>query len=191
MAKTGKSRRTVYDDPKYRARRKALMATIGPHTRCGRCGKLLHEHPRHSNGKLGRWEIGHVIDGSNLGPLQIEHSVCNRRAGGETGNARMRQNAAARDGGSEPPRAFTKFRERTEERFLVAGHDPRRYAVGSGIYDNHMSGHYNLAETEPSAPGAAPCMRATGRLCKVCEQWRDTERRERAARRNSTNGGPR
>jgi hypothetical protein len=65
------------------------MDSITRSTRCGRCGKLFDQHPRHADGKLGRWEVGHVLDGNNMGPLRIEHSLCNRRAGGKLGYARM------------------------------------------------------------------------------------------------------
>jgi hypothetical protein len=70
------------------------MASITPATRCGRCGKLADQHPRHANGKPGRWECGHVIDGDNRGPLQLEHSTCNRAAGGRLGNARRWQHGS-------------------------------------------------------------------------------------------------
>jgi hypothetical protein len=77
------------------------MSTVTADTRCGRCGRRFGEHPRHRDGTVGRWEVGHVIDGNNLGPLRIEHSVCNRRAGGAVGNARMRARLAA----AQPRRA--------------------------------------------------------------------------------------
>jgi hypothetical protein len=87
------------------------MASITPATRCGRCGKLFGEHPRHADGKLGRWECGHVIDGDNRGPLRIEHSLCNRKAGGALGYAR----SIGRDRGA-----------RTEPR-PVGPHHPSHY----------------------------------------------------------------
>jgi hypothetical protein len=81
----------AHDDAGYRKRRKLLMSSITTATRCGRCGKLFGEHPRHSDGSVGRWEVGHVLDAvthGNAGPLRIEHSVCNRAAGGRVGYAR-------------------------------------------------------------------------------------------------------
>jgi len=99
------------------------MDSIHPGTRCGRCGKLFHQHPPHKNGTPGRWEVGHVIDGNNLGPLRIEHSTCNRIAGGQLGYSR----------GIARHRATTGATPRT------AG--------------PHFPGHYNLADpTSIGAP---------------------------------------
>jgi hypothetical protein len=118
------------------------MKTITPHTRCGRCGKLFHEHPRHRNGKVGRWEVGHTVDGDNRFPVRIEHSVCNRAAGGRAGNAKRwgqnRANASPRSGDSE--------------RFP------------------HYPGHFSL--DDPTSIGAPPCVVYGGRMCSTCRDFR-------------------
>jgi hypothetical protein len=80
--------RKPHDQADYRQRRALLMASVTPRTRCGRCGKLPSEHPRHKNGKPGRWHTGHVLDGDNRGPLRLEWSTCNLSAGGKLGAAR-------------------------------------------------------------------------------------------------------
>jgi hypothetical protein len=64
------------------------MESVTPASRCWRCGRTAAEHPPHSNGKPGRWQAGHVVDGSNLGPLALEFSVCNAAAGGRLGAQR-------------------------------------------------------------------------------------------------------
>jgi hypothetical protein len=146
VAKTGRTGRfakSPHDDAAYKQRRAQLMATIGPGTRCGRCGKLFHQHPPHKNGKPGRWEVGHVLDAvthGNRGPLRIEHSVCNRRAGGAVGYARGIGRARA-NGASRP-----------------------------GPIGPHHPMHFNL--TDPASPGAPPCVRHAGALCDVCAGWR-------------------
>ena len=78
------------------------MASITSATKCGRCGKLFGQHPQHTNGAPGRWEVGHVIDGNNLGPLVIEHSTCNRRAGGRLGAARRTARSQYREAAERP-----------------------------------------------------------------------------------------
>jgi hypothetical protein len=145
VAKTGRTGRFVkspHDDSGYKKRRAQLMATVGPGTRCGRCGKLFHQHPPHKNGSIGRWEVGHVLDAvthGNLGPLRIEHSVCNRKAGGALGYKRG------------------LGRARTNGTNGTSG--PRHV-------ENHFPGHYDLRN--PDAPSAAPCLRATRSLCATC-----------------------
>jgi hypothetical protein len=143
--RTGRFVKKAHDDLAYKKRRKLLMATITPATRCGKCGKLFHEHPRHKNGKPGRWETGHVLDAvthGNLGPLQIEHSVCNRKAGGALGLARRNQRAAAATNGRPSQRAV----------------------------ETHWPGHFDL--NNPKGVGAPPCVRQSGRLCAVCLDFR-------------------
>jgi hypothetical protein len=80
--------RRPWDDASFRQRRALLMASVNASTRCWRCGKLAQEHPPHADGKPGRWQAGHVVDGSNLGPLALEHSTCNAAAGGRLGAQR-------------------------------------------------------------------------------------------------------
>jgi hypothetical protein len=138
----GQNGRKAHDDASYRQRRRQLMESIGPNTRCGRCGKLFHQHPPHGNGKPGRWEVGHALDAvthGNLGPLRIEHSVCNRRAGGQLGYRRGigRQRANASTGAR-----------------YVGPHHPMHYAL------------------DPHAPTAPPCVRVNGKLCETCAEWR-------------------
>lgn len=96
--RNGKKR--PHDDAGYRARRRLLMASVTPATRCARCGRLAHEHPLHANGKVGRWDCGHQLDGRNDAPLALEWSTCNRSAGGRLGNARR----WGRAGGTPHPR---------------------------------------------------------------------------------------
>jgi hypothetical protein len=83
-----RSGRKPHDDAGYRARRKLLMESVTPLTRCGRCGKLAHEHPPHANGRPGHWQAGHTVDGDNRAPLIAEWSTCNLSAGGRLGNQR-------------------------------------------------------------------------------------------------------
>jgi hypothetical protein len=80
--------RRPWDDPRYRKRRELLMASITPATRCWRCGKTAPEHPLHANGKRGRWQAGHTVDGRNDAPLAAEFSTCNASAGGKLGHQR-------------------------------------------------------------------------------------------------------
>jgi hypothetical protein len=141
MAKRGNGRKP-HDSADYRARRKLLMDSITPRTRCGRCGKLFHEHPRHKDGTVGRWEVGHVLDAvthGNLGPLRIEHSVCNRQAGGRLGYSR----------GIGRPRTTS---------------GPSSWTPGP-----HLPQHYELRD--PEAFTAAPCLAATGKLCATCAAY--------------------
>lgn len=148
MAKTGRTGRFVkspHDDAGYKKRRAQLMATITDRTRCGRCGLLFHQHPRHKNGKVGRWEVGHVLDAvthGNRGPLRVEHSVCNRKAGGQVGMARRNQRAAASTNGQAATRAV----------------------------ENHYPGHYDLDNL--AGIGAPPCAARTGSLCPTCSTWK-------------------
>jgi hypothetical protein len=101
----GRARRP-HDDAGYRQRRKLLMASVTPATRCGRCGKLAHEHPLHANGRPGHWQAGHTVDGNNLAPLIAEWSTCNQSAGGRLGNQRRwgsRERPAPRSIGPHHP----------------------------------------------------------------------------------------
>jgi hypothetical protein len=140
-------KRRPHDEPGYRQRRRLLMKSVTPATRCGRCGKLLHEHPPHKSGRPARWQVGHVLDAAdhgNLGPLRIEASVCNVGAGARLGHHR----------------AFGQYRDnggRTGE-----GHGPRE--VGP-----HHPMHYRW---DPTSIAAAPCVKATGVLCATCAEWR-------------------
>lgn len=70
--------RRPWDDAGYRKRRELVMSKITPSTRCWRCGRTAREHPLHSNGRRGHWQCGHIVDGSNLGPLAAEFSTCKR-----------------------------------------------------------------------------------------------------------------
>lgn len=69
------------------SRRITAAARNNPATRCWRCGRLPHEHPRHNNGTIGRWNSGHVIDGDPNSPMLPEWSTCNLSAGGKLGAA--------------------------------------------------------------------------------------------------------
>ena len=88
VTKNGQNGHKPHDDAGYRQRRKLLLESAGPASRCWRCGKLASEHPRHRNGRRGHWQAGHVVDGDNRGPLRLEWSTCNTSAGGRLGNAR-------------------------------------------------------------------------------------------------------
>lgn len=65
----------------HAARLLVQAATANPHTRCGRCGRTLAEHPPHRNGKPATWHAGHVNDGEINGTLRAEASTCNIAAG--------------------------------------------------------------------------------------------------------------
>jgi hypothetical protein len=81
--------RRPHDDAEYRRRRRLLMESVTPATRCWRCGKLAREHPqRHKSGKPATWHAGHLADGNNRGPLALEWSTCNISAGAALGAQR-------------------------------------------------------------------------------------------------------
>lgn len=86
-----------HDSPDYRRRRRQLMQSITPATRCWRCGRLASEHPLHADGRPGRWQAGHTVDGRNDAPLAAEFSTCNTSAGGKLGNARRWSTPEARE----------------------------------------------------------------------------------------------
>lgn len=65
----------------HAARLLVKAAAANPHTRCGRCGRTLAEHPPHHTGKPATWHAGHVNDGEIDGPLRAEASTCNIAAG--------------------------------------------------------------------------------------------------------------
>lgn len=71
----------------YRRRRKLLLATVTPDTRCRRCGKTIDQHTPHPNGRPATWDAGHTVDGNPRSPLALEASTCNRSAGGRLGAA--------------------------------------------------------------------------------------------------------
>lgn len=75
----------------YRQRRRNLLTTVTPDTRCWRCGKLLHHHRPHRNGHPAYWQAGHLVDGDPRSALAIEASTCNLTAGGRLGAARLAQ----------------------------------------------------------------------------------------------------
>jgi len=92
-----------HDDAGYRKRREQLMRTITPHTRCWRCKKLAHEHPRHRDGRLGEWQCGHTVPGNNRAPLALEWSTCNLSHGARLGNERRwGRDGAPREPGLRP-----------------------------------------------------------------------------------------
>jgi hypothetical protein len=88
VVKRGRKSTRPHDDAGYRKRRKLLLATVTPATRCARCGRRADQHPLHKNGRPGWWEAGHTIPGNNAAPLVLEFSVCNRSAGGRLGGER-------------------------------------------------------------------------------------------------------
>jgi hypothetical protein len=105
VVKRGRKSTRPHDDAGYRKRRKLLKDSITAHTRCARCGKLASRHPtHHKSGRPAGWETGHVIDGDNRGPLALEWSTCNRRAGGALGYERGIGRARANGG---PPPGWT------------------------------------------------------------------------------------
>jgi predicted kinase len=75
----------LWNQPQYRARRKTLIASATPQSKCWRCGKRLQEHRPHRDGKPVKWTAGHIIDGDPRSPLALEASTCNYRAGGTIG----------------------------------------------------------------------------------------------------------
>ena len=70
----------------YQQQAKAVTraAAADPTTLCWRCGKMLHQHPPHKNGRPAFWTAGHLFDGVPDSPLLPEASVCNFHAGQET-----------------------------------------------------------------------------------------------------------
>jgi hypothetical protein len=103
----GRKRPRVYDTADYRRRRKLLLASAHPGSKCGRCGLLLHQHRPHKSGRLPTWQAGHLLgvaDGGGAGPLVLEASTCNQTAGAREGHwkafGRHRENGGAR--ASEP-----------------------------------------------------------------------------------------
>lgn len=137
--------RRPHDDAGYRQRRKLLMESITPATRCMRCGKLASQHPqRHKSGKPAGWQCGHTVDGDNRAPLALEWSTCNLSAGGRLGYARGlgRTRAAA---------------------------SPNDWPAAKAV-EAHYPGHYDLSD--PASVGAPPCVRYAGSLCPTCVEWR-------------------
>lgn len=63
----------------HQHRRKVMLASITPDTRCWRCGGLARDGDP--------WEAGHTHDLALGGGPEVrpEHRSCNRRAGGELG----------------------------------------------------------------------------------------------------------
>jgi hypothetical protein len=81
-------RRDPHDSAEYRQRRRLLLANAGPLTKCGRCGRLLKDHPPHRNGRPATWHADHVVNGDNRAPLILSASTCNTSQGGRDGNTR-------------------------------------------------------------------------------------------------------
>jgi hypothetical protein len=75
----------------YRRRRRLLLATVTPDSRCRRCGKTIDQHKPHGNGRPAYWQAGHLVDGDPNSPLALEASTCNLAAGGRLGAARLMQ----------------------------------------------------------------------------------------------------
>jgi hypothetical protein len=89
VVKRGRKSTRPHDDAGYRKRRKLLLESATPATKCIRCGKVASQHPQfHKSGKPASWHAGHMVDGDNRAPLALEWSTCNLSAGGRLGNQR-------------------------------------------------------------------------------------------------------
>ena len=75
----------------YRRRRRLLLATATPRSRCRRCGQTIDQHKPHTNGRPAYWQAGHLVDGDPSSPLALEASTCNLSAGGKLGASRLNQ----------------------------------------------------------------------------------------------------
>lgn len=97
--------RALYNSASYRKRRAALMRSVTPATRCAApgCGKLLHEHRPHRNGKPARWHAAHVVPGRNDGPLALWASTCNLAEGARRGAASRVRNDLYGGAGAHHP----------------------------------------------------------------------------------------
>jgi hypothetical protein len=105
VVKRGRKSTKPHEDAGYRKRRALLMASVTPATKCIRCGKLAAQHPQfHKTGKPASWHAGHMVDGDNRGPLALEWSTCNLRAGGKLGYSRGIGKARSNGG---PPADWT------------------------------------------------------------------------------------
>lgn len=174
---TPMKRTRPYDMPDYRRRRQELMAAIGPDTRCGRCGRLFGEHPPHASGWRGRWEVGHVVDGNNAAPLRIEHSTCNRAAGGQVGNERRwRPRAPVRHDLVPPhdPAHYSRLSvapcQKAAGRLCAACREYRTERLRRfGGPVPHLPQHYNPESSNQA--GRPPCMDNGGELCPTCRDW--------------------
>jgi hypothetical protein len=84
----------------YHQRSRALVAAAYANldTRCGRCGRRLHEHPPTRTGNPPRWSAGHINDGQINGPLRPEVLSCNSRAGAPLGNRSPKRKRTWRPG---------------------------------------------------------------------------------------------
>lgn len=139
-----------YDDPDYRRRRKILMGSVTPLTRCAApgCGKLLSQHKAHRNGKPARWQCAHTKPGDNRAPLALWASVCNLAEGARRGHHTAW-------GRHRPGAAQQVESEYRLERF--------------GFVDAHWPGHF-----EPEGDrGVPPCRARNGVNCPSCvEFWK-------------------
>jgi hypothetical protein len=138
-------KRRPHDEPGYRARRRLLMKSITPHTRCWRCGKPAREHEQfHKSGRAARWQCGHTKDGDNTAPLALEWSTCNVGAGARLGHHR----------------AFGQYRDNGGKR---SSGPPAGWTPGP-----HLAQHYS---DDPTSPGSAPCLAHSGELCPSCRAY--------------------
>ena len=90
----------------YQARQRALMRTVRSTSRCWRCGRLLHEHRPHKDGRSPFWTAGHIVDSDRSSPLALEASTCNFEAGGKLRHRKQRNGnpTSRRWLDHEPPR---------------------------------------------------------------------------------------
>jgi hypothetical protein len=145
----GRNRRQdPHDEAGYRQRRKLLLESVTPLTKCGRCGRLLSDHPRHRNGRPATWHADHVDPGNNRAPLILSASTCNMSAGGVAGNVKRWGN---------PFQTGNGFQRNGNGQSRAAG--------------PHAPWHYSA---NPQDLTCAPCLKATGTLCPTCAAWHAT-----------------